>query len=489
MTHHVQRPGTVIPETVTPGDLGSALDILGRPNTKPIAGGTDLMVELDRGDHHDVETLVDLTRIAGLDAIDSDGETVTIGPLVTHNQAVASPVLRRHGALLVQACWEIGSPQLRNRATIAGNIVTASPANDTLSALVALEAELTLRSATTERRVPISEFHRGVRKTVLAPGELLTKISFPVLDEGWRGIYLKLGLRSAQAISVVHLAAMCHLEPGPGESAQRVTAARIALGSVAPTIVRVADAEAGLIGTTLDEAAIGAAADAAQAAVSPIDDLRATADYRLDVIAEMTKRALRSIRDNTAVLAETPPLLWGQSDGHWQAGDGSDVHHALDTPVQATVNGQPVSLPGNGATVLDWLRTTGATGVKEGCAEGECGSCTIDMDGMAVLSCLIPATRAEGSEITTIEGLADRAGEGAELHRLQDAFVQTGAVQCGFCIPGFLMSGAALLDEHPEPTDDQITYGLSGNLCRCTGYYKIEDAVRLAMTPEQEQRP
>ena len=485
MTHHVQLPGTLVPETVTPGDLGSALDVLAQPNTKPIAGGTDLMVELDRGEHQGVETLVDLTRIAGLDAIESDGETITIGPLVTHNQAVASPVLRNHAALLVQACWEVGSPQLRNRATIAGNIVTASPANDTLSALLALDAELTLQTATSTRRVPIADFHTGVRATVLAPGELLTAISFPVLDDRWRGIYLKLGLRRAQAISVVHLAALCRLEAETPGATPTVTEARIALGSVAPTIVRVADAEALVTGTLLDAAAIDAAAESARAAVNPIDDLRATADYRVDLIGEMMARALRSIRDDQSTLAESPPLLWGNSDGHWPPGDGSDRRHGTDTPVVATVNGQPVSLPGNGASALDWLRSSGATGVKEGCAEGECGSCTISMDGMAVLSCLVPATRADGTEITTIEGLSERAAPGADLHPLQEAFVQTGAVQCGFCIPGFLMSGAALLDEHPEPTTQQITYGLSGNLCRCTGYYKIEDAVRLAMRQER----
>lgn len=476
MTHHVQLPATAVPHVATPTDLSAALDLLAAPNSRPIAGGTDLMVELDRGEHRGIETLVDLTRIGGLDTIERVDDTITIGPLVTHNQAVASDLLRTHASLLVQACWEVGSPQLRNRATIAGNIVTASPANDTLSALAVLDAELTLTSHTGKRRVSLAEFHVGVRKTLLEPGELLTAISFPALDGRWRGIYLKLGLRRAQAISVVHLAALCRFESDdPGAA---TTDVRLALGSVAPTIVRVSDAEEALVGGALNDAKIAQAVDAAGLAVTPIDDLRATADYRVELIGEMVRRAFEAIRAGDAVLPERPPLLWGRSDGHWPTGDGHRAEHRVDTPVEATVNGETISHPRGGETLLDWLRSAGATGVKEGCAEGECGSCTVNMDGMAVLSCLVPASRADATTITTIEGLGSPR---EPSHPLQQAFIETGAVQCGFCIPGFLMSGAALLDEHPEPTDEQITLGLSGNLCRCTGYYKIEDAVRVAL--------
>lgn len=143
-----------------------------------------------------------------------------------------------------------------------------------------------------------------------------------------------------------------------------------------------------------------------------------------------------------------------------------------------TVNGRKVTVKTSPTrTLLDILREDlGLTGTKEGCAKGECGACTVVMDGKAVTSCLVLAAQIEGRKILTVEGLAeDRIGKA-----LQDAFVEAGAVQCGYCIPGFLMSARALLAENPKPRPEEIKEGLSGNICRCTGYVKIFDAVALA---------
>lgn len=146
--------------------------------------------------------------------------------------------------------------------------------------------------------------------------------------------------------------------------------------------------------------------------------------------------------------------------------------------IKLKVNGKNVELEASPTrTLLDILREElGLTGTKEGCRKGECGACTVLMNGKAVLSCLVLAVQADGSEVITVEGLEkDRIGKA-----LQDAYVDAGAVQCGYCIPGFLMSSRALLAETPDPTLGEIKEGLSGNICRCTGYTKIFDAVKLA---------
>jgi len=146
-----------------------------------------------------------------------------------------------------------------------------------------------------------------------------------------------------------------------------------------------------------------------------------------------------------------------------------------------TLNGEEVRVEVDPTwTLLYVLRDVlEMTGTKFGCGYGECGACTVIMDGQAVNSCLLPALEAEGRSVTTIEGLA---GADGQLHPLQKAFVEHGAVQCGFCTPGMIMSAKALLDEKQHPTEDEIKEGIAGNLCRCTGYVKIIDAIKAAAT-------
>ncbi len=147
--------------------------------------------------------------------------------------------------------------------------------------------------------------------------------------------------------------------------------------------------------------------------------------------------------------------------------------------VSLTVNGNPYAIEvAPHARLLDLLRDAlHLLGSKEGCGIGECGACTVLMNGKPVNSCMVLAGSAQGSQILTIEGVA---GIDGKLHPIQQAYIDAGAVQCGFCTPGMIMSTLALLMQHPEPTDDQIKEALSGNLCRCTGYVQIFNAVRLA---------
>ena len=148
--------------------------------------------------------------------------------------------------------------------------------------------------------------------------------------------------------------------------------------------------------------------------------------------------------------------------------------------MQCTVNGQLIERDVDpDLRLLDFIRESlHLTGTKEGCGEGECGACTVLMDGKAVNSCLVLALQAADANVITVEGLA----EGHSLHPIQQAYVETGAVQCGFCTPGFIMATYALLQETPDPSEEEILAGLEGNLCRCTGYSKILEAVKLAAT-------
>jgi len=143
--------------------------------------------------------------------------------------------------------------------------------------------------------------------------------------------------------------------------------------------------------------------------------------------------------------------------------------------VQCEINGRPMTLEAHPMSrLLDVLREqAGLTGTKEGCGEGECGACSIEMDGALVNSCLIPVLQADGAKIRTIEGVAD-AGE---LSAVQQAFITHGGAQCGICTPGMVMAAVDLLERNPSPTEDEIRNGLAGNLCRCTGYMKIFESV------------
>ena len=443
-----------------------------------IAGGTDMIIELDRKMRPGVDTLIDITRVPGLDKISRDSSgIIRLGPLVTHNQCAASDVLRHHALPLAQACWEVGAPQIRNRSTIAGNLITASPANDTITPLVALNGVVTLSSITGQRKVNLSDFYLGVRKTVMRFDEIMTAIEFPSLLKNEIGIFQKLGLRRAQAIAVVNICAILQLDKTNNIVCKE---SRIALGSIAPTIIRMENAEKVLKGHELNAETIEQAAILTSKDVMPIDDLRSSADYRRNMVKVLTRRALSCILNNDVVgsFPDEPVLLGGGLEidkksfapRSWLT---NDIY--LDRPIITRVNGNKHEVIGaSNKTLMNMLRDDlGLIGTKEGCSEGECGACTVHLDGAAVMSCLVPAPRAHGADIVTIEGIAD--GDG--LHPLQQAFIDSGAVQCGYCTPGLLMSGVKLLSEFASPSRSNAEQAITGNLCRCTGYYKIFDAI------------
>jgi xanthine dehydrogenase iron-sulfur cluster and FAD-binding subunit A len=444
------------------------------PKARIVAGATDLILEMELGVRKGIETLIDVTRIAGLDEINLDADRVIhLGPLVTHNDCVASELLRKHALPLAQAAYEVGAPQIRNRSTIAGNLITASPANDTIPALRALNASVVLRSVSGERTVPLAEFYTGLRKTVMQPDEMLVDIHFAALDPAKeRGAFIKLALRRAQAIAIVNAAVVLRFD------GEMISDAAIALGSVAVTIIRAEAAEQYLIGRKLDQETIQHAAQLALEAAKPIDDIRSSAEYRREMVKVAVQRALNEIANTPQPqhMPEAPVMLWGEPKGQTRAAKNGSGQGPR--PIQTTINGTVHEFEhGHGKTLLRFLREDALMiGTKEGCAEGECGACTVFLDGKAVMSCLVPAPRAHGAEIVTIEGLS-HAGN---LHPVQQAFIEDGAVQCGYCTPGFLMSAAKLLEERPQPNRAEAQQAITGNLCRCTGYYKILDAIEHA---------
>ena len=452
-------------------------------NARIVAGATDLMLEMERGVRKGITTLIDITRIKGLDQIKLDEKDIIhIGPLVTHGECAASKLIIEQAFPLARACWEVGAPQIRNRGTVAGNIITASPANDTIPPLVGLNTTVVLQSIHGRREVPLAEFYKGVRLTAMKPDEMMVEIKFPALKNNQCGIFYKLGLRKAQAISLVNCAVILTLE------GERIVNAVITLGAVAPIIVHANEAEEFLCGRELDDKTIEKASELSKMAARPIDDIRSSREYRQEMVRVCVNRALSALARQGERLdyPKHPVLLRTNSDLHTNNFNKTvelmkSIHHKIgnvDQAIVTTINGKRYNFTsGYNKSLLRLLREeAGLIGTKEGCAEGECGACTVFIDGMAVMSCLVPAVRAHGAQIVTIEGIMNNG----ELHPVQQAFIDKGAVQCGYCTPGFIMSSVMLLDEIEKPNRNEIKEAISGNLCRCTGYYSIVAAIEQA---------
>ena len=265
-----------------PGTLNELWNLLDEPDTAVMAGGTDYLVRRRAG-KSDTQICC-LERIPTLRGLDAQGGVLEIGAATTLTDLLESRTVATRLPMLHQAVRQLGSPLVRNQATLGGNLCTASPAGDTLPALYALGARVALLSRDAERVLDVTEFITGPGRTVLESGEILTRVIIPLPDPDAVQHFEKVGRRQALAISVASMAALLHLD---GDIVRDV---RLAFGSVAPTVLRCPEAESWLTGRALTSGNLSHAADLVRATVRPIDDVRATADYRRQVAGNLILR-------------------------------------------------------------------------------------------------------------------------------------------------------------------------------------------------------
>ena len=278
-------------DLVLPHSLQQALEFLqAEPrHVQPLAGGTNLVVDMRSG-RCSPAVLININDLPELHEIKLAGDDLKIGGAVTISELQENPVVRKNCPVLIDAANVFANPMVRNRATLGGNLVDASPAADCAPPLLALDAEVELVSLTDNRRVRLEDFFTGVRKTIIHPNEILASIYIPTRPPGSTSAYYKIGLRKADAISVVSVAVV--IEIGEGQQCRK---ARIALGSVAPLPMRARQAEKSLENNLLTPKTIQQAGVIAAGEVSPISDLRASADYRRKMVEVLVCRLLRQI--------------------------------------------------------------------------------------------------------------------------------------------------------------------------------------------------
>lgn len=271
-------------EPTTLEDASRLLTELGE-GTFVLAGGTDLFVEI-RERLRAVRHLVNIKRIPGLDGVHYGAEGLTFGAHVTAGELERSAEVARHYPNLRAGLRSLGSIQVRNRATVVGNICRASPSADTIPPLIADGAEIETFAPDGGRRIALADFFAGPGRSVLAPGEIAIGIRVPCPAAGSARAYIKHGRRKAMELATVGVAVSLDTEAG------RCTGARIALGAVGPTVLRAPGAEAILAGSALDARTVAAAAERAMQECTPISNVRSSADYRRDMVGVLTRRAV-----------------------------------------------------------------------------------------------------------------------------------------------------------------------------------------------------
>lgn len=278
-------------ELVAARDSGQAVALLAKhgPSVRILAGGTDILVDF-KSSPHVPHMVIDISRAADMKGIDITDQGLRIGALATHTDLMRSPLIREMFPALADAAHTIGAVQTRNLGTLGGNLATCVPSMDSGPTLIALEALVTIAGPAGRRQMPLTEFFVGPRKTILKPDELLVEIVIPKKNLGKPAEFLKFGLRKGQALALVNVAASLWVD----WSKNVFREPRIGLGAVAPTVIRAPAAEAYLEGRAITPEAMAEAGRIAAGEAKPISDFRASADYRRDLIAVLTRRVLEN---------------------------------------------------------------------------------------------------------------------------------------------------------------------------------------------------
>jgi xanthine dehydrogenase iron-sulfur cluster and FAD-binding subunit A len=488
-----------------PATLDEAVALLNQygRSARALAGGTDLLVQM-KMERVKPAVVVSIRRIPGLDRIELAEDGLHIGSLATIRALRRHPVVRSLYPALAQACASFSTTQIQVMGTVGGNLCNASPASDSAPALIVYDAQAVVAGPDGERRLPVEDLFAGPGRTALAPGELLVELVLPLpayrsmqQRDGLGAAFLKIS-RVAADIAKANAAVLLVCDD------DRIVDCRMAFGSVAPRPFRARRAEAVLIGQVYSPELVAEAARTALQEITPIDDVRSNAFYRREIVGVMAhdglEQAWKQARGAIVVQPDgrEPGNGHGQGNGHEAAVEYAPSRETLlpeaqmaarsarpQGPAAAGGSRREIHLTVNGVPRRIWVAPNDLllnvlredlelTGTKYGCGIGECSACTVEMDGQPVLACLVLAASAAGSEIVTVEGLRKPSGE---LDPLQNAFLDHGAYQCGFCTPGMLMTARSLIRENPHPEEADVRDHLRGNLCRCTGYASIVRAV------------
>ncbi len=456
-------------EYATPEALEDALALLAehRDEAKVLAGGQSLVPLLNYRLARP-RVVIDINGLP-LGGLAGANGRLRLGALVRHHQLEESDAVARHCPVLREAARLIGNVRVRALGTLGGSLAHADPAAELPAVMTALDARFLVVSSAGRRTVAARDFFTGPLTTALAPDEIVTEVEAPVTPaHGWA---VEQFARRAGDFGLVTVVALLSVD-----RRGRAEDARLALGGVAGRPVRAPAAEDALRGQEPTAERLARAAEIARESLDPPSDAFASGAYRRLLAGVLCRRALaRAVaRAIPSEGASTAPS--DASPGIAPAKPALEQKPPRDATIARMVlNGREREIDVRpNQTLLEVLRDTlGIFDVKQGCDEGVCGACTVLLDGRPVSSCLVLAGAVRGRAVVTLRGLERDGG----LHPLQEAFVRHGAVQCGFCTPGMLLTALAFLEREPRPDREALRAALEGNLCRCTGYAKILDAV------------